>query len=312
MAAAARVRVADYFEADEWARLTARSYWIGPALVAHCWAVIFAAMAAAAAWPILIPFAIMVIGARQLGLAILMHDAAHGALHPIPVINDFLGDKVCAAGLARYRSYHLQHHKFAQQEEDPDLILSAPFPITRDSLGRKVVRDLTGQTFIKQRFGLTAAKIKNRSADTGVTDVLVAEAHRMRRFLVGNLLGFAVLAALGYWWVWIVLWLVPMACWLPLVTRLRNIAEHALIAKNEPDPLRHARTTKAGWIERAIIAPYWVNFHCEHHMFMYVPCYRLSELSRALAAKGVDPLMETAPGYVEVLRRATALRTFTK
>ena len=49
--------------------------------------------------------------------------------------------------------YHLQHHKFAQQAEDPDLGLSAPFPITRASLRRKIVRDLTGQTWFKQRFG---------------------------------------------------------------------------------------------------------------------------------------------------------------
>ena len=32
-------------------------------------------------------------------------------------------------------------------------MLSAPFPITRQSLRRKVVRDLTGQTWFKQRFG---------------------------------------------------------------------------------------------------------------------------------------------------------------
>jgi hypothetical protein len=64
-----------------------------------------------------------------------------------------------------------------------------------------------------------------------------------------------------------------MATWFPLVTRLRNIAEHALVAKDEPDPFRHARTTKANWIERALIAPYHVNFHAEHHLFMHMPCW---------------------------------------
>ena len=73
-------------------------------------------------------------------------------------INEFVGQWLCAvpvgADLASYRSYHLQHHRFTQQPEDPDLSLSAPFPITKDSYTRKAIRDLTGQTFVKQRLPL--------------------------------------------------------------------------------------------------------------------------------------------------------------
>ena len=39
------------------------------------------------------------------------------------------------------------------------------------------------------------------------------------------------------------------------------------MAQNEPNPLHHARTTMASWWERMWLAPYWVNYHCEHHMF---------------------------------------------
>ena len=81
--------------------------------------------------------AVMVVGARQLGLAILMHEAAHGGIHTNKAINEWVGQWLCAvpvgADLASYRSYHLQHHKFTQQPEDPDLSLSAPFPITKES-----------------------------------------------------------------------------------------------------------------------------------------------------------------------------------
>ena len=56
--------------------------------------------------------------------------------------------EVTPGGLVQYRTYHLGHHKFAQQAEDPDLGLSAPFPITRLSLRRKIVRDLTGWLMI--------------------------------------------------------------------------------------------------------------------------------------------------------------------
>ena len=102
------------------------------------------------------------------------------------------------------------------------------------------------------------------------------------------------------------LWLIPMATWYPLVTRLRNIAEHALVGENQPDPLRHARTTIAGPIERLLIAPYYVNYHGEHHMFMHVPCYNLPRVHRLMRDQGVLPKMLTAPSYYDVLRQASA------
>src|SRR5882757_1079743 len=95
MAGVARVNPKDFFTADEWERLSEHSSWKGLLLVAHAWAVIVAAGAMAVIWPLTIPLAVMIIGARQLGLAILMHDAAHRALHPNPKINDFVGEWLC-------------------------------------------------------------------------------------------------------------------------------------------------------------------------------------------------------------------------
>jgi fatty acid desaturase len=306
MTAAARVNPKDFFTPEEWAPFAARSSWKGLFLVAHCWAVIGAASVMAIVWPLTIPLAVMIIGARQLGLAILMHDAAHGALHPNAKINDFVGEWLCLGGVAPYRKYHLQHHKYAQQAEDPDLALSAPFPITRHSLWRKVARDLTGQTWFKQKFARLSARLKARQPGAPVTPIVLDEIARQRRWLIVNALFIAAFTVAGHWWAWFALWLVPRATWAQLVTRLRNIAEHALVAKNEPDPLRHARTTRANLLERALIAPYFVNYHCEHHMFMHVPCWNLPGVRRRLDAKGVLPRMEGAPGYVSVLRAATA------
>ena len=305
MAVAARVNPKDFFEPQEWGPLAARSNWKGLALVAHAWLVIGAATAMALAWPVTIPLAIMIIGARQLGLAILLHDAAHGALHPDPKINDWVAEWLCGGGVVSYRNYHLQHHKFAQQAEDPDLVLSAPFPITRQSLGRKIVRDLTGQTWFKQKFARVTAKLKARKPGEPSLPILGEEIVRQRYWLIFNGLFIVAFSAAGYWWGWIALWLVPRATWFQLVTRLRNIAEHALVAKNEPDPLRHARTTHANLIERALIAPYYVNYHCEHHMFMHVSCWNLPRIRRMLGAKGVLPRMEGAAGYWPVLKAVT-------
>ncbi len=306
MAVAPRADPQTYFSPDEWADLSARSSWRGLWLVAHCWGVIALAMVVGVLWPVTIPLGIVVVGARQLGLFILMHDAAHAHLHPTRRVNDWLATWLCSGDIRQYRPYHLTHHRYVQQAEDPDLVLSAPFPITRRSLARKVVRDLTGQTFFKQRFGHIAKRVKTRAAGESALRIVGEELAKDRRFLIGNALGLAVFAVAGYWWVWVVLWLVPMATWLQLVSRVRNIAEHALIDQDQRDPLRQARTTRVGLIERIVVAPYWVNYHCEHHLFTNVPCWNLPRAHAVLARRGTLPSMELQSGYLSMLESATA------
>jgi len=301
MPAVARIDPKDVFTPEEWARLSPRSSWRGLALVASAWGLIFAAGAMFVIWPNPLTFilAVMIIGARQLGLAILMHDAAHGALHSNTKVNDWVGEWLCAAPvggrLESYRAYHLKHHRFTEQPEDPDLPLSAPFPITRASLMRKIVRDLTGQTFFKQR---TAQLFGGRKPGEVVN---ASTTH----FLITNAILFAALALAGYWWAYFALWIVPMATWLPLVTRLRNIAEHACV-KTKDDPFTHARTTLANPIERLLIAPFWVHFHAEHHVFMHVPCYRLERMHKMLMDKDYWSRMQIASGYFAVLSEASS------
>ena len=306
MTPAARVKPEEFFSPEEWQNLSARSNWMGLLLVAHCWLVIGGAIAIGVIWPITIPLAVMLIGNRQLGLFILMHDAAHGALHANRRVNDFVGKWFCGTDLHAYRAYHLQHHRFVQQTDDPDLILSAPFPISRDSLKRKMIRDLTGQTFFKQRLGALTAALKARKPGESLPAIGAAELKRQPHFYLSNAVGLVLFSAAGFGWAWVLMWLLPMATWLALITRLRNISEHALVVQNERDPLRHARTTHANLLERLFIAPYWVNYHCEHHMFTQIACWKLPQAHRILARQGVTSRMEMQPGYLAMLKLASA------
>ncbi|MFZ4122034.1 MAG: fatty acid desaturase family protein [Caulobacterales bacterium] len=309
MPAAARLSPTDVFTPEEWERLRARSTLWGLALVAHAWAVIIAAAALFVLWPNPLTYllAVMLIGARQLGLAVLMHEAAHGGLSPHQRLNDWVGQWLCAApvgaNVESYRRYHLQHHKFANQPEDPDLSLAAPFPIRRASLWRKVLRDLTGQTFLKQRTAQLGGLLRVQMQRLKGTPNLSQPPAGAIPFLVSNAVLLAVLTAAGLWWAYFALWLVPFATWNQLVTRLRNIAEHACLT-DPHDPYRQARTTRASWWEGLLIAPYWVNFHAEHHMFMHLPCYRLGRAHAVLRTRGVHPRMQIANGYAEVLAQA--------
>lgn len=311
MAAAPRISPTDLFTAEDWAPFREKSSWKGPLLVLHAWGVIALAMAVGIWQPLLIPLCVMVVGTRQLGLAILMHEAAHGMLAKDQRLNDFMGHWLCAvpvgAALPIYRPYHLSHHRFAQQAEDPDLMLSAPFPVTRGSLRRKMIRDLTGQTFFKQRVLLPLALRKAGTAQPEAHDYdAVVTGQSVLPFLLVNAGVLIALTLVGVWWAYFALWLLPMATWFPLVTRLRNIAEHACVEGSATDPFRAARTTRATWWERAFIAPYWVNFHAEHHLFMHVPCWSLPRLHRAIAARPQAANMEVATGYIDVLRAASS------
>ncbi|GAA0611434.1 fatty acid desaturase family protein [Brevundimonas kwangchunensis] len=313
MPAAPRARPADLFTPEEWAPFQSRRAWVGPLLVLHCWTVIGLSVTVGVLWPVLIPACVAVIGTRQLGLAILMHEAAHGGLSTNARLNDFLGHWLCAvpvgASLNSYRPYHLAHHRFAQQPEDPDLALSAPFPVTPASLRRKLIRDLTGQTFLKQRVLLPLAALRGRTAQRATDDhayEAIVTGRSIGPYVIFSGLTLAAFVATGLWWAWFALWLLPMATWFPMVTRLRNIAEHACVEGSSEDPFRAARTTRVSWWERAFIAPYWVNFHAEHHLFMHVPCWRLPALHRAVRGKPQGARMEVAGGYAEVLREAAS------
>jgi len=116
---------------------------------------------------------------------------------------------------------------------------------------------------------------------------------------------FAGLAMAGVWWAYPLLWLLPLLTWQMVITRIRNIAEHAVVPDSS-DPLRNTRTTHANVLERLFIAPYYVNYHLEHHLLFYVPCYNLPLVHRILHASHYASRMEVQPGYAAVLRLATA------
>ncbi len=289
------------------ASLRRRSSLRGLWQVLHAWGVIALAMVAFVLWPNPLSglVAILVIGSRQLGLLILMHDAAHNALAASPWLNRLLGQCLCAwpmlADLHVYRRYHLRHHARTQQPGDPDAVLTDHYPISRASLRRKLLRDISGRSGLAQR----REQFRQALAGEDLAGRLRHFAHALGPQLAFNAGLFGLLAALGHGYLYLLLWLLPMLTWQQLVLRVRNIAEHAIIPDRD-DPLRNTRTTMANWLERMLVAPYQVNYHGEHHLAMWVPCYRLPAMRRMLAARGITARMETQPSYRAVLALAAS------
>jgi fatty acid desaturase len=272
------------------------------------WGLVFAAFALVA-WatnPLTIIVALFVIGARQLGCAIMMHEAAHRILFNRRSLNDWVGNWLCAfpvwGDLRPYRPYHLQHHAKTGTVEDPDLGLAAPFPVTRASLRRKIWRDLSGQTgwkrakaTLKRDLGMSQGRVARRHG-AGVT--------ALHGVIITNAVLLGILTLLGHpavYLLWVGAWMTTYS----LAMRIRSIAEHGMVPDNS-DELRNTRTTLATWWERLLIAPNRVNYHLEHHLLMTVPLYNLPRLHRMLRDRGVLQQACVTRGYLEVMRLASS------
>lgn len=299
-------RPSDFFSEDELAYLREINPWRGIWSVMHCWGVIAATWVGVALWtnPLTILLGVMIVGTRQLGLFVITHDASHGALFRNRKLNDWVSEWLLNRPLTdehieTYRRYHLQHHAHTQQPEDPDLPLASAFPTSRQSLHRKIFRDLTGQTGLNQYGRIFKSAFKGNT----LAERLQRGWARLGPNILINMGIFAGFAAAGVWYLYFLLWWLPALTWNRLVVRLRNIGEHAVVPDNN-DRLRNTRTTKANWLERAFIAPYNVHYHLEHHLVVNCPQYKLPEAHRMMLEKGHGPRMEIQPGYQAVLAKA--------
>lgn len=280
--------------------------WIAAAFGAYFW------------WPHIFTalLGIAVISAQQHGLAVLMHEGAHRLLLPNRKWNDRLSDWLCAYPLlldtAMYRKLHLPHHRHTWTERDPDLDLARHFPITRAGFRRKILRDLTGRTGAKSIYGLAriyaglspaGRTLEGRPLRSAFWDLV-----RSRR---GSLLAYSgiffICVLAGHAEAFFLLWMTPALTGLWLLLRLRSIAEHAAVP-DFSDPLRNTRTTRASIFARFLLAPHHVNYHLEHHLYPFVPHYRLAQVHRILSARGLLEQAEVAGNYREVWRAASGAK----
>ncbi len=292
---AAAVKLSDVLSAEEIRPFTQRSDLRAWWMVAVNFAMIAGALALPVLWlnPLTVLLSILILGGRQLGLAVIYHDASHGVFFRTRGLNDFIGHWVAGAllntSMYAYRTYHLKHHRFAGTEQDPDMPLANNYPASRASLKRKFVRDATGQTGWKTITGQLKRVRPLRNAP-------FLSAHAV---LIGALWWAGALWTYALWWI-------AHAIVYQVILRLRFISEHGVaVDRLGADVRQNTSTTLLSWWERIFIGPNYVNFHLEHHMSAAVPCYRLAPLHRLLASRGFfDRYDCLSRGYLAVLRKA--------
>jgi fatty acid desaturase len=269
--------------------------------------------------PLTVAIALVVLGGRQLGLGILMHETAHRSLFRTAALNEWVGQWLCAAPmfveLGIYRRYHFTHHQQAGTDADPDLPNYENYPVSRASLRRKLLRDLSGRSGLRAFAALvmlyaSADQRSGYSYRAGGQEKRVPSARTLLRnswrCALANAFMLAACAAAGQAWTYL-LW---PAAWLTtymLYSRIRNAAEHgALPGTREPDIWRNTRTVLASWWERLTVAPNYVNYHFEHHLVPAVPAWQLPRFHRWLREHGAyEAGAPLERGYAQVLRRMT-------
>ena len=301
------MKPSDYLSKEEIRYFTERSDFAGARTVLFNWAFIAAIFAVVVSWtnPLTILLALVFLGGRQLGLAVMMHEAGHKTLFKTQALNEWVGQWLCAypvlGDVQAYGASHREHHRLAGTDQDPDLPNYRNYPVSKASFKRKITRDLTGQTgqlLLRSLIGASRGRnVMLRDGEQTNSEV---------RGLLVNLAMFGIMLAMGigaYYLLWVVAYFITY----PLIARIRQVAEHGSVPDlYDPDPRLNTRTTYANPLERMILCPNRVNYHLEHHFLASVPGHKLPELHRTLQIKGFYNGHEDAiaSSYLDVIRRA--------
>jgi len=303
------MKLKEHFSQDELSLFTQRSNVLAWWAILCNWLIIVGAFSLAALWtnPLTIFAAIIILGGRHLGLGVLMHECGHGTLFQSRSLNQSIGKWLCAAPvlyrIEDYMKNHLQHHALAGSADDPDLSRYGHYPVPAASLRRKIWRDLTGRTtsnFIRNSLRLNQVTFDENGKRRFSASLLWQQFHAQ---ILTNIALFSILATTGNAWLYS-LWVVAYFSVYMVFSRIRNLAEHAVVPDlTSPDPLLHTRTTIVRWWEKLSFAPNSVNYHLEHHLLASVPKYRLASFHQALMQKGLLKDADVILGYPTLIRK---------
>jgi fatty acid desaturase len=292
--------------------------------VALNYALIALAFLLPALWlnPVSVMLSLVLLGNRQLGLGILMHDCVHNGLFRSARLNRWVGEFLCAAPILAqfegYRRYHLRHHAKAGTDQDPDYPNYRLYPVAKTSFLRKCGRDLLGITGLKNAYilllmhaGLLDYDMAYQSSQAtykpSVWQIATNLAKNLWQALLFHGVLLAVLLAFDSVWLYALWWLAYFTTFM-LFSRIRNAAEHAAVPNLlDLDPRLHARTVYASWWERLTVAPNHVNYHLEHHWQPAIPPYRLKAFHFFLMDKGILRDTPIFTSYTQVIRNLVKL-----
>ncbi len=231
--------------------------------------------------PVFIPISLLIIVACHQAMALWIHEGCH-RLFENQKLNDLWVDFFFATPLgttvSKYRSHHMTHHAYLGSEKDEDKWEFA-FNIRGKNLILVMLKSLIGIYGFK-----TISKYVNKKAIKEIQFLRIL----MSAFWNLGLLWLCILH--DRWYLYFLLWLIPLFTITKCLIIVRVTAEHQPhdYSINNPDDTPHigvVRTTLPGWLNKWIFYQVNFNYHVEHHMFPSVPFYNLPKLHKYLKEK---------------------------
>jgi fatty acid desaturase len=280
------------------------------------WAIIAVTVAACLVHPSVWTWAlgVLIVGTRQHALGILAHEGTHYLVNGSKPLNDTLTNFIAAYPLLftvqGFRASHFDHHRYLETPDDPSRVTVErmpgdwTFPMSAARLVGIFARDLSAISHVSSTELLKYLwEIPDKPRHMAIVAIM-------------HLSAVALAGATGHWLAYPVLWLLPLFTVAVACYRLRAMAEHSGFGdpalryrRGEIDPLMVTRSITHNVLTSAILAPYNVSYHIEHHLYPGVPGFVLHRVHASL--RGVNEynrLAHMTPGYpslvLEFLGRA--------
>ena len=228
--------------------------------------------------PLVWIFLILCMGIAQNRLFIIHHEAAHRLLFSNQKINDLIGIRLIGwlafgSGSHGYRIGHIRHHRDEFGPQEPDFVLYSFYPISKSSMSRKLLRDLSGISafrILRPRF--------QRLNDLRHLRLTVS-------FLSGQLMIVALFWIFSNLAMYFLLWILPWVCVYQFLNRIRAITEHGGMTQSS-DRRRTTHYIRQNRLANFFFVPLNVGYHLAHHVDMLVPYRNLPLLDQALMEDG--------------------------
>ena len=233
--------------------------------------------------------AIPLMAILQNRLFILHHEGAHRLLFSNRRWNDLIGVTLCGwiafgTGTHGYRRGHANHHRDEFGPKEPDFLLYSLYPITRASMRRKLVRDITGVSAYRILRPRITGLVKRKYLVNSL------------RFFGGQAVVFALFSLAGQPWLYLVLWVLPYVTLYQVLNRLRALAEHAGMTRSS-DRRATSHHVRQSRLASVIMVPYGIGWHLAHHVDSGIPFRNLPAFTRALEEDGYITPELTWPSY---------------
>ncbi|MBK7891841.1 MAG: fatty acid desaturase [Bdellovibrionales bacterium] len=274
--------------------LRALSTWRGLFPCFLSWATIAVAIATAIRFPVIYLLAVLIIANRILALFLLSHEAVHALLTPHRRLNDFVGRYLCAfpvgVSFQQWRSKHLLHHRFLGSGLDPDLPIYSGLFETWSSFLKSFASGKVSMFLLI--YFTPIDRILNRvGVQTPYLSMLMGLSEKGRRSIgfdrndIFSFVTFHTIIAISIFSLnltsyFTLYWVVPhliVQFYFPIWSHL----QHGGIFK---DPVFNRRSRSINsplWI-MPLLMPVNVRFHLEHHLYPFVPQYKLANAAKRI------------------------------